>query len=229
MLLYDVCGYVLKTRAYLMCEKCEDCKHSVVTSEENLPSDFTADSFTSCRTKGRLVFASVPVYQTLSVVEKVVSSHFQSKSHIYAIDSFHDCISKISLQNVVPLFCEKHRDENMGILILEYVKVRFYFETKRLKNLLLSKDKANVTTHLKMARTIHENEKDVIHTNKWLKAILSISSDFQKLIFKYLILKKKPGAEGNWTKIEGLSQTSMSGKFWCWRLGLRIFLTLFSM
>lgn len=46
----------------------------------------------------------------------------------------------------------------MGILILEYVKVRFYFESKRLRNLLLSKEQAKVKTHSKLATTAHVSD-----------------------------------------------------------------------
>lgn len=41
------------------------------------------------------------------------------------------------------------------LLILEYVKVRFYFEPKRWKDLNFSKKKTNVKTIFKLATTVH--------------------------------------------------------------------------
>lgn len=154
MLVYDIAGYMMHTRSFLYSD-CKECELSLIDKEENLPNEFSDDDFTRCRTKGRLIFVTIPVYQTMSVVEKIVSKHFESTSHIYLMDSFHECIAQISHEHVVPLFCNSHRDKKFGILILEYVKVRFYFESKRLKNLLLSKEKASVKSHMKLATTAH--------------------------------------------------------------------------
>ncbi len=85
----------------------------------------------------------------------MVSQLFKNPNHIHVIDSYQDVIAKIKLLNVLPLFCEAHRAENMCVLILEYVKVRFYFESKGWKDLNLSKEKANVKASFKLATTGH--------------------------------------------------------------------------
>jgi hypothetical protein len=156
-LIYDVCGYMLKTRS-CQYEECDDCKKSVITTEDDLPEEFEADEFTRARTQGGLLFVTPPVFHMLSKVENVVAEHLKSPNHIYLMDSFQDCIAKVSLFNVLPLFCDNHRDNNIGMLILEDVKVRYYFESKRLNNLMLSKEKASVQKSFKLGTTAHTKD-----------------------------------------------------------------------
>ena len=81
LLIYDVCGYMMKTRSFLYDDR-EDCKRSVITTEDELPEEFTADEFTRSRTRGGLLFVTPRVYQTISEVEAVVSEHFKSPTHV---------------------------------------------------------------------------------------------------------------------------------------------------
>ena len=53
-----------------------------------------------------IVFVTMPMYQTLCAIEKIVSEHFSSLKHIYVTDAFKECIAKIKLTNVLPLFCD---------------------------------------------------------------------------------------------------------------------------
>lgn len=69
MLIYVVCGYMMKTRRWLV--ECEKCKEPVLSNEEELPCDFEANDYTSLRTKGGLLFVTVPLFQTLCEVEKL--------------------------------------------------------------------------------------------------------------------------------------------------------------
>ncbi|KAK4037850.1 hypothetical protein OUZ56_029876 [Daphnia magna] len=101
-LIYDVAGYMVKTRENLF--ECEACRQTVITKEADLPSDFDADAYTRARTKGGLVFVTLSMYQTLCAIEKVVSNHFKSLNHIYITDTFQECIAKVKLTNVLPLF-----------------------------------------------------------------------------------------------------------------------------
>ncbi|XP_045026449.1 uncharacterized protein LOC123470331 isoform X3 [Daphnia magna] len=151
-LIYDVAGYMVKTRENLF--ECEACRQTVITKEADLPSDFDADAYTRARTKGGLVFVTLSMYQTLCAIEKVVSNHFKSLNHIYITDTFQECIAKVKLTNVPP-FCDTHRHCNMGTLIMEYVKVRYYFESKRLKDVLLSKEQTTVQASFKLAKNAH--------------------------------------------------------------------------
>jgi len=163
-LVYDVAGYMAKTRGgVLQLDECDECKCSVISKEEDLPSDFDADKYTSSRTQGGLVFVTVPMYQTLNAIERVVTDHFKSLDHIYIPDTYHECINKVSLINVIPLFCDAHRDANMATLIMEYVKVRYYFESKRLKDVLLSKEQSQIKASFKLATTAHTSDVQIVN------------------------------------------------------------------
>ncbi len=75
---------------------------------------------------------------------------------MYSDTSFHDCIANISQAEILPIFCDKHRDHHIPYLIREYVGVRYHFESKRLKNRLLSKNKAATKTNSKMSKMNQE-------------------------------------------------------------------------
>jgi hypothetical protein len=100
---------------------------------------------------GGLKLASVAMFRTFRVVENVVIEHFKSASHIYVRDSYQECISKISLCNVMPVSCEDHLD-TLPFLIMEYLQIRFHFESKRLRNIELSKSRINVHAYSKLAK-----------------------------------------------------------------------------
>ncbi|KAI9565278.1 hypothetical protein GHT06_009063 [Daphnia sinensis] len=63
---------------------------------------------------------------------------------MYEEESFQECIGKISTCHLVPIFCDIHRDEELPYIIREFVGVRYYFESKRLKKFLLAEASANV-------------------------------------------------------------------------------------
>ncbi|KAK4003837.1 hypothetical protein OUZ56_005588 [Daphnia magna] len=46
--------------------------------------------------------------------------------------------------HTIPLFCEEHRDYNLKYLVMEYVKVRFHLESKRLRKLLVLPSKTKL-------------------------------------------------------------------------------------
>lgn len=75
---------------------------------------------------------SVALFQTLGELENIVAEHFKSLTQ-----SFQDCIGKVALSKILPIFCDAHCDNFLPDLIMEYVKVIYYFESKRLKNLIL--------------------------------------------------------------------------------------------
>ncbi len=79
-LVYDVAGYMAKTRGgVLQLDECDECKCSVISKEEDLPSDFDADKYTSSRTQGGLVFVTVPMYQTLNAIERELLQTISSR------------------------------------------------------------------------------------------------------------------------------------------------------
>lgn len=150
IVLYDLCGYLIKTHPGLI--ECVACKTTVCCNELDLPADFTADHYTALRTRGGLIFVSVSMFKNFRAIEKVIAAHFSSIGHIYANSSFAECISKISQLQLLKIFCDSHRDSHLPYLIMEYVRVRFYFESKRLKNILLSKNKSAIKSNSKKSK-----------------------------------------------------------------------------
>ncbi|KZR96944.1 Uncharacterized protein APZ42_008440 [Daphnia magna] len=67
-------------------------------------------------------------------------------------DSFEVCCDKILESHAISLFCEEHRDYNLKYLVMEYVKVRFHLESKRLRKLLVLPSKTKVQTNFKIAK-----------------------------------------------------------------------------
>ena len=92
------------------------------------------------------------MFQTFRVIEKVIEGHFEPIDQMYEEESFQECIGKISTCHLVPIFCDIHRDEKLPYLIRENVGVRYYFESKRLKDLLLAEASANVKKNKKLAK-----------------------------------------------------------------------------
>lgn len=69
-----------------------------------------------------------------------------NETDAYKSDSYEVCIEAISESNIHPLFCAAHRDHSLPVLIMEYVHVRYYFESKRYKNLHFSKSNRQCIT-----------------------------------------------------------------------------------
>jgi len=69
---------------------------------------------------------------------ETISMDFQSKTHFYVRDSYQIVISKISKLNLINVCCPNH-PHVLPYLIFEYVQIRFYFESKRIRNRDLAK------------------------------------------------------------------------------------------
>jgi len=149
-ILYYLCGYMIHSRPSVTC--CIECKKSVRCDELELPPDFTADHYTAIRNRGKLVFVTVPFFQTFRVIESIIEKHFEPIGQMYVEESFQKCISKIAKANIIPVFCDQHRDHHLPYLIREFVCVRYHFESKRLKDNLLKNASAKVKTHGKLSK-----------------------------------------------------------------------------
>ena len=63
-----------------------------------MPEDFTADHYTRLRNNGGLIFVTVNMFQTFTVIEMVIEGRFQSIGQIYEEETFQQCIDKISTE-----------------------------------------------------------------------------------------------------------------------------------
>jgi hypothetical protein len=122
-ILYYLCGYMIHSRPSVTC--CIECKKSVRCDELELPPDF---------------------------IESIIEKHFEPIGQMYVEESFQKCISKIAKANIIPVFCDQHRDHHLPYLIREFVCDRYHFESKRLKDNLLKNASAKVKTHGKLSK-----------------------------------------------------------------------------
>lgn len=150
--IYDVVGYVLHSRCRHIL-KCPECKILLQTEQHLLPKNFLAADHTARRSYGGLKFPSVNMFKTFKEVEKVVTSHFQSKNHYYVRDAYQNVISKIGQLSLINVSCTAH-PHVLPHLIFEYVQIRFYFESKRIRNIEMSKTTSQMKAFAKHSRLV---------------------------------------------------------------------------
>lgn len=151
-LIYYMCGYLLKTRKWAT--SCPECYSLLLTTEDFLPVDFQAADFTLCSSHGGLKLATPAMFHVFREVERKVSKHFKDSRHIFMRDSYEKILSKIGKLNLLSLCCDNHPD-TLPQLIMDYVIIRFHFESKRYRNNFLSKVKNAVHSNMKKSKCIN--------------------------------------------------------------------------
>lgn len=150
-LLYDLCGYLIKTRDSVWID-CSDCKKGLITKYGDLPNDFLSADYTASRNFGVLTFVTVDFFRIMQLVENVVSHFFDNSNHIYVNNCFEKVMSKLCELNLKNPCCDKHKD-SLPYLMMQYVHIRFHTESKRYRNIHLSKDRTEMQQNKKLSRT----------------------------------------------------------------------------
>ena len=99
-----------------------------------------------------LVFATVKMFKVFQNLESVIEKHFEKSTHIYTRDTYEKVMAKLPELELLNLGCDSHHDL-LPYLIMEYVQIRFHFEARRYRNLLLSKIQTAIHTDMKKSRT----------------------------------------------------------------------------
>jgi hypothetical protein len=123
------------------------------TEESELPYDYAPASYTLSRSYGGLKLATDVMLKTFSEVESVIEDFFQNENHIYVRDCFEDVISKVSELNLLSICCDDHEDV-LPFLIMEYVQIRFHFESTRYRNNFFASYNSQVHTNKKIAKNV---------------------------------------------------------------------------
>jgi hypothetical protein len=123
------------------------------TEESELPYDYAPASYTLSRSYGGLKLATDVMLKTFSEVESVIEDFFQNENHIYVRDCFEDVISKESELNLLSIRCDDHEDV-LPFLIMEYVQIRFHFESTRYRNNFFASYNSQVHTNKKIAKNV---------------------------------------------------------------------------
>ena len=79
----------------------------------------------------------------MQLVENVVSNFFDNANHIYVNNCFEKVMSKLCELNLKNPCCDKHKD-SLPYLMMQYVHIRFHTESKRYRNIHLSKDRTEM-------------------------------------------------------------------------------------
>ena len=131
---------------------CIKCRNLLKKEESEIPDDFAAANYTLRRTHGYLQLSSIEMFHCFKLIESVIDRHFANTEHIFMRDAYEHVVEEIGSLNLIPISCDSHPDV-LPFLILEYVQIRFYFESKKFKNLNLSQNKTLSHTSNKIAKT----------------------------------------------------------------------------
>jgi len=104
-----------------------------------LPESVLPAEYVASRSKGGLLFATVKFFKVFQLVEQIVSTQLENKCHVYIKDSYETVIDHICELKLSNPCCENH-PETLAFLIMEYVRIRSYFKSKRYRNLYFSKE-----------------------------------------------------------------------------------------
>ncbi|KZS02255.1 Uncharacterized protein APZ42_000774, partial [Daphnia magna] len=151
------CGYLLKTRDSVWTD-CDKCKKGLISKYEDLPTNFLSAEYTAERNHGGLTFATVNLFKIIQKVENVMTKFFDNDSHIYVSNCYEVVIEELCKLKVFNVCCEKHED-TLPYLILQYVHIRFHTESKRFRNLKLSKERSQMKTNKKLSRITKTTKK----------------------------------------------------------------------
>jgi len=152
-LLYDVCGYVCKARKYLH-DECDECAKTLFCDETKpLPDNLRSlASFTLMKDMGGLLYPTLELFESFKEIESVLTNFFSNDSHVYKLDAYQDCIDMISEKPIHPLFCDNHREDSLPFFIMEFIHVRFFFESKRFENTRFGKNNSKIHSNMKQSK-----------------------------------------------------------------------------
>jgi hypothetical protein len=148
-LIYNVCGYLLHTRKSVL--DCEACRKGMITKLEDLPETFLPVNYTEARSRGGLKYATENFFKVFQLVEVILSNQFEKESHVFIKDSYEIVMDRICELNLSNPCCESH-PECLPFLIMEYVRIRYHFESKRYRNLYFSKEHSQNHSNMKKSK-----------------------------------------------------------------------------
>jgi hypothetical protein len=71
-MIYDMCGYLLKTRDSVWID-CDKCKKGLIIKYEDLPTNFLSAEYTAERNHGGLTFVTINFFKIIKKVENVMT------------------------------------------------------------------------------------------------------------------------------------------------------------
>ena len=86
LFVYDLCGYMLKARPFLI-DHCEDCDKFLFCKEFEFPENFSAANYTILKNKGGLDFVTIPMFLSFCAIVAKIADHFAIEKNAYKSDS----------------------------------------------------------------------------------------------------------------------------------------------
>jgi hypothetical protein len=86
-----------------------------------------------------LKYATENFFKVFQLLEQIISNQFEKKEHVFIKDSYENVIDRICELKLSNPCCDNQL-ECLPFLIMEYVRIRYHFESKRYRNLYFSKD-----------------------------------------------------------------------------------------
>ncbi len=71
-IIYDMCGYLLKTRDSVWID-CDKCKKGLIIKYEDLPTNFLSAEYTAERNHGGLTFVTIHFFKIIKKVANVMT------------------------------------------------------------------------------------------------------------------------------------------------------------
>ena len=148
--LYYIYGSFLRSQRKRFAD-CPNCTQTLLCQQSDLPLNFFANGLVDIKTHGGLNYVTYDFFMTFKTIETVLLSHFEDESVWGTGDLFTLCVDEISkLQDLPPICCDSHRSFLFPELVLEYVKMRFLFETDRKNEMFTSKKAAGLQSKRKL-------------------------------------------------------------------------------
>ena len=115
LVLYSNCGYIC--RKMLKRTKCECCRTAFISYENN--AVLPVAKLVNNRTKGKLIYANVKLYEMLSGIDKFIENHIDDNELYWKV------LDDISNNNIKFNFpCEEHKCKVIPEIIYDYILMR---------------------------------------------------------------------------------------------------------
>lgn len=132
--------------------QCGCCLQSMsAESGSSLPENMTAQTLTKLKSKGWLKWASVELFNLLTIVEKTIIC-FVNEGLIFVRDAFEAILKELTYENLPPVGCHAHRIQFITDIIFKFMLLRFKCIAKRKSMEKTERLNSTAHTHAKLSK-----------------------------------------------------------------------------
>lgn len=149
-IVYYIGGYLVYS--FGKKKHCACCvKTMAAENGSSLPDNMTAQTLTKLKSKGWLKWASLDLFNLLTIVEKTIIK-FVNEGIIFLRDAFEAILRELVFDNLPQVGCHKHGNEFMTEIIFKFMILRFKCIAKRKSMEKTEKKNSNAHTHAKLSK-----------------------------------------------------------------------------